>query len=368
MSISKWREKLQIVKLDTEGRRIIAVSDIHANLPYFKGLLNKLKFCDDDILIIDGDFLERGKYSLETLRFIMSLQSHGNCITLCGNCDTWADALDNERAYWAPRITNYMVWRGSGLMWDMLTALGVKITPDLDFEKYIPALEEHYKPELAFLRAMPHCVETPHYIFVHGGVKPGIPLEDQIGGECMKFDHFMTYGYTFDKWVIVGHWPVMLYLPDHVCANPIIDREHHVISIDGGCSLKDDGQLNGLIIPHEGSTDFTFEAFDRFPIRRVKSDQQGGGKSYYIRWGDNDVQVLRRGQEFSLVRHVCTGYEMEVLTKYLYSDDEFCKINDSTDLVLPLKAGDEVSVVEETSRGYLVKHHGTSGWYWGELI
>ena len=141
-----------------------------------------------------------------------------------------------------------------------------------------------------------------------------------------------------------------------------------VISIDGGCSLKDDGQLNALIIPYEGSEDFSFEAYDPFPVRRVKSAQRGGGKSYYIRWGDNDVQVLRRGEEFSLVRHVRTGYEMEILTKYLYSDEEFCKCNDSTDLVLSLEAGDEVSVVEETSRGYLVKHKGTSGWYWGELI
>ena len=184
----------------------------------------------------------------------------------------------------------------------------------------------------------------------------------------MKFDAFMDYGYTFDKWVIVGHWPVMLYLADHVCANPIIDREHHVISIDGGCSLKDDGQLNALIIPYEGSENFSFEAYDPFPVRRVKSAQCGGGKSYYIRWGDNDVQVLRRGEEFSLVRHVRTGYEMEILTKYLYSDEEFCKCNDSTDLVLSLEAGDDVSVVEETSHGYLVKHKGTSGWYWGELI
>ena len=58
---------------------------------------------------------------------------------------------------------------------------------------------------------------------------------------------------------------------------------------------------------------------------------------------------------------------MEILTKYLYSDEEFCKCNDSTDLELGLKPGDRVSVVEETSRGYLVKHNGTSGWYWGEL-
>ena len=49
------------------GRRIIAVSDVHGNLPYLKGLLKKIRFDADDILIIDGDFLEKGPDSLGTL-------------------------------------------------------------------------------------------------------------------------------------------------------------------------------------------------------------------------------------------------------------------------------------------------------------
>ena len=43
-----WREKAKIERLDTSGRRLIAVSDIHANLPYLKGLLEKLSFSDSD--------------------------------------------------------------------------------------------------------------------------------------------------------------------------------------------------------------------------------------------------------------------------------------------------------------------------------
>ena len=35
--------------------------------------------------------------------------------------------------------------------------------------------------------------------------------------------------------------------------------------------------------------------------------------------------------------------------------------------LLGKEVGDEVSVVETTSRGYLVKHEGVSGWYFGEL-
>ena len=79
------------------------------------------------------------------------------------------------------------------------------------------------------------------------------------------------------------------------------------------------------------------------------------------------MQVLARGEEFSRCRHVRTGYEMDILTKYLLSDGEYTEVNDCTDYVLPLRAGDEVGIVEQTGRGWFVKHNGVSGWYFGEL-
>ena len=250
----------------------------------------------------------------------------------------------------------------------MFSELGVEITEDIDLVPLMKTLEESFRAEWQFLNELPEVVETPHYIFVHGGIKPDVPPEEQMAGDCMKFDNFLGTDYCFDKWVIVGHWPVMLYLPDRVCANPIIDRRRHIISIDGACTLKDDGQLNALIIPEEGSEDFSYMAYDKFPVRTVAEHQAAGERSYYIRWGDNRVRVLRRGVEFSLCRHIPTGYEMEILTKYLYTDEEETTCNDSTDLILELHPGDEVSVVEETRRGYFVKHRGTSGWYYGKLL
>lgn len=365
--VKMWLDKVSVKKLNSEGRRIIVISDIHANLPYFKALLEKVNFCDNDILILDGDFLEKGEDSLGTLRYIMELSKRGNVHALCGNCDSWAEIIDGETYFVPPRLLKYMLFRKSGICWDMFREMGIEITEDADLEPYMPQLADRFKAEWDFLGSIPQIIETPHYIFVHGGIKPDVPMEEQMAGDCMKFDNFLSCGYSFDKWVIVGHWPVMLYLDDHVCANPIFDYEHHIISIDGGCVLKDDGQLNALIIPYEGSEDFSFIAYDPFPVRTVKDYQKKGKKSYYIRWGDNEVKVLSRGEEFSRCRHIRTGYEMDILTKYLFSDEDICKVNDSTDLILELHSGDEVSVIEETSRGYLVKHKGTSGWYFGEL-
>lgn len=363
-----WLDKASVKKLNIENRRIIVISDIHANLPYFKALLDKVGFCDDDLLILDGDFLEKGEDSLGTLRYIMKLAEKGNVHAICGNCDSWAEIIDGETYFVPPKLLKYMLFRRGGICWDMFREMGLEISEGMDLESYMPQLAEQFKAEWDFLGGIPQIIETPHYTFVHGGIKPDIPPEEQMAGDCMKFDNFMGNGYTFDKWVIVGHWPVMLYLDDHVCANPIIDREHRIISIDGGCVLKDDGQLNALIIPYEGSDDFSFVAYDPFPVKKVSTYQAKGEKSYYIRWGDNEVEVLERGEEFSRCRHIRTGYEMDILTKYLYSDEKICTVNDSTDLILELSPGDEVSVIEETSRGCLVKHKGTSGWYFGELV
>ena len=53
--MSMWNVNARIQRLDTRARRIIAVSDIHANMPYFRGLLEKINFSERDELIIDGD-------------------------------------------------------------------------------------------------------------------------------------------------------------------------------------------------------------------------------------------------------------------------------------------------------------------------
>ena len=65
----------------------------------------------------------------------------------------------------------------------------------------------------------------------------------------MKNDDFLDQGHSFSKWVVVGHWPVTLYHTDIPSAAPIILRDRKIISIDGGCVLKADGQLNAPDYP-----------------------------------------------------------------------------------------------------------------------
>ena len=365
-----WFQKVKIVRPNFRpNQRIIAISDIHANLDYFQHLLKKIRFCEEDVLIIVGDFLEKGERSLDTLHFIMDLVKQGNTYVLEGNCDSWHDIFDHmdEDDPMMVRWRGYMAIKRSGLMYEMYQKLGVDVTKEENVVSALPQVREMYQEEIQFLRDIPTILETDHYLFVHGGVSPYVPLEDQRQGEVMKMDNFRGKGWSFNKWIIVGHWPVTLYVYDHCSAHPIIDWDRKIISIDGGCVLKDDGQLNALIIPGEGSEDFQIQWYDTFPVRRAKGVQAASASSYYIRWGDSEVELLERGEEFSRCRHVRTGYEMDILTKYLFEKEGKLYTNDCSDYELEIAEGDEVSIIEETSRGFYVKHNGVSGWYYGEV-
>lgn len=353
-----------------EKRRILAVSDIHGELGYLRGLLDKTGYGPDDVLVLVGDMLEKGSDSLGTLRFIMDLAGKNAVFPLLGNCDEWNRAVDKtdpwNEGYVRAYVTNN-TFDHPGLLAQMCAEIGFETGPDMDIGEMKAALREAFAPEFSFIAGLPHVIQTENYTFVHGGTPEGDP-KTWDAWACMKNDNFLGQGRFCEKWTVVGHWPVVLYGKDRVCANPIVERNRKIASIDGGCVLKDDGQLNALIVPEDGSFDFSFAAYDPFPVRRVKTAQTESAGSAYIRWGDNIVEVLLWGAEFSLCRHVRTGYRMEILTKYLSERGGVVRCNDCTDYVLPLSSGDEVSVVEETSRGFFVKHRGTSGWYYGELI
>lgn len=344
-------------------KRMIAVSDVHGNLPYLRGLLQKLGFGEGDALFIVGDLVEKGRYSLETLRYVIDLAKTREVHLISGNCDWWYPILhDDALIKTAPWYINHKPYN---LARQMCNEIGYPVSEDMDVRDMRDTLERAFPEEWAALRGMPEIIETPECTFVHGGLPDGAP-DTWDAWQCMKFDHYLTAAKPRDKWVVCGHWPVMLYHGSIVDANPIIDRRLRVASIDGGCVLKDDGQLNALIIPRSGE-DFSVVAYDPFPTVTALDFQAPGKKSWYIRWGDAQVDILERGPEFTRCRHRRTGYVMDVLTKYVYESPAGVTVNDCTDYELPVFPGDTLRVVEKTSRGIFAKKNGVSGWYRGRV-
>ncbi len=351
-------------------RRVVAVSDIHGNLPFLKGLLDKIGFSRADILVLVGDMIEKGPASLDTLHFIMELCRTHTVYPVAGNCDDLVPefALGNGEGD-APFFLRYLSVRPQSTLRQMGALAGADRADTLeDLARLRRAVRERFMPELEFLRDLPTVVRTPELLFVHGGVSDEEHPERLDAWHCMKNDDFRDQRPHFRRWCVVGHWPVTLYRPEIPSAAPIVDVNQHLVSIDGGCVLKLDGQLNALILPDARSQDFTWTAFDGRRVAEALADQADSVRSKNIRWSEHEVEVLVPGPEFSRCRHTATGYEMDILTRYLKDPSaRFTTCEDATDYELPVTAGDRLSIVEETSRGVLAKKHGVTGWYRGPL-
>lgn len=222
-----------------------------------------------------------------------------------------------------------------------------------------------------WLRSLPTILESEHLVFVHGGVPSLDRMEELDAWHCMKNDDYWGQGHSFahtGKYVVVGHWPVTLYDPRIPSAAPIIDRARHIISIDGGCVLKLDGQLNALIIPEESSPDFSWTAYDGLPTARALDPQAPSEDSLNIRWGRNRVEVLERGPELSLCRHLETGRVLPILTSYLYDSPEGSGARTPLTTFCPSCRGTAFpSWPAPEEMGTLVKKNGVTGWYQGRL-
>ena len=347
------------------GRRIIAVSDIHGNLPFFDALMDRIALTPDDILILVGDMLEKGKDSLPLLRRLMALSKTHTLYPLCGNCDglvlRFFEGDELDRRF----FSFYLPQHPESTLRQLAREGGFDQTDDLP--RLRTDLRAAFPEEWAWLRQMPTILETEHLVFVHGGVPSTDHMEDLERWSCMKNDNFLGQNRFFDKWIIVGHWPVTLYDPDIPSAAPIFLPDRKIISIDGGCVLKVDGQLNALILPSEESERFSWQAWDGLPTAIALDGQEASTGSLNIRWGRSALELLEEGEEFSLCRHLESGRTMPILNCYLRRGPKGLWCEDSTDYMLPVTPGDRLTVVISTKTGHLCKKDGVTGWYYGRL-
>lgn len=362
------------------GKRILAVSDIHGNLTYFKELLQKIKFSREDILFLVGDLVEKGPESLATLHYVMELEKKYTVYPISGNCESlwlsWRLLAPENRE----RLREYALDREHSLFNEMLKQVADPISEETDMDEAVALVRTHFSRELAWLDALPNICVTEDFLFVHGGIDPALPLEEQYRIHVMDWPAFYAQQVQFqNRYCIVGHWPVVLYNEETQDASPIIDRQRKIICLDGGNILKRDGQLNVLVIPEKGSENFSWEYYEDYPMARVLDVQAAGvletdmeeaskrGIPHNIIWSDNEVELLRQDSDSVLVRQVSSGRIHLAPLDYLYYDHDRLRVEDITNVKLELSPGDQVALVIRTAYGSIVKHGGKSGWYQGSL-
>ena len=349
-------------KLDV-NRRIIVISDIYGNYDAFTQLLAKVNYTREDYLILLGNLVERGPESLRTLRYIMELSRSRRVFAVTGDMD-----LLSREVFRADRNHELLqyVLRNHSLVRDMCIESGIRLAPDVNMHSIKLALREQYAEEFEFLLSMPHVIETPKFVFAHAQIMPG-DLNEMEPREVYRADAFLNKGFSFDRYVVVGHWPTLRYPEYKRCANPIIQRTRKIICVDGGMTMLRDGQLNALIIPNCESEDFSYASVDGYPKKKALNSQNGGLDRHLIQEPDNRVKILKTSGDMCYCRQEKTELNFWIPKVFLTQTPNGCFTEDYTDYQLRVTFGDEVSVVLETSRGTLIKRDGVTGWYYGML-
>lgn len=218
------------------GRRVYAIGDIHG-CDIQLGNLHEMiaedlarRPVDEPVLLHIGDYVDRGVDTAGVLRRLLRdpVVPGMQVVNLVGNHDeTMLHALSGDR----PAATDWLFAGGR----PALESYGVD--PDSPRESW----PENVPPEhLEFLRNLTLTHREGGYFFVHGGVRPGVPLDRQAREDLLRMRQPFLYSeMDFGAVVVHGHSPVK---------EPVV--RHNRIAIDTGAVFG--GKMTCLVL--EGET------------------------------------------------------------------------------------------------------------------
>jgi len=217
------------------GRRVYAIGDIHgcdaqlANLHEIIAEDFARRPVDHAVLLHIGDYVDRGADTAGVLRRLLpgSPVAGMSVVNLVGNHDeTMLHALFGDR----PAATDWLFAGGR----PALESYGVD--PDSPRESW----PERVPPEhLDWLRSLTLTHREGGYFFVHGGVRPGVPLELQVREDLLRMRQpFLYSDADFGAVVVHGHSPVK---------EPVV--RHNRVAIDTGAVFG--GKLTALVLEAE---------------------------------------------------------------------------------------------------------------------
>ncbi len=356
-----------------EDTRVFVVSDIHGQGDALESLLQEADFKSTDILVIVGDMVEKGGNSLKTLQTIIHLSSKGNVYPLLGNVDYWkyAQFLSNEKKVHEDilRYSFYQIEHGyASLFYEMCEGLSISYTREMDVQSALQKIRVHFKNVFDFLSSLPAILVTKHKIFVHGGLKTE-DVESYQGSflpDILKWDGFLHDAPCFHKMLIVGHYPATLYHENFPDFAPFYSKEKNVLSIDGGVSIKQEGQLNLLVFEHEKEAQYTLYFKDFLKNITCLENQNASITSHYINWENRFVKVLLESEISCLIEH--QGEKISVPKDFVYTENGKTACMDFTDYLLPIQKNEHVHLIKAYPFGAYVKKGCIAGWYMGKYV
>ena len=205
-----------------EGTRIYAIGDVHGCLHLLGDIMQRIErdgAAREDAktkIIILGDIVDRGPQSADVCRLLYALRDRDSIICLKGNHEqTMLDVLNGN-------IDALRFWISFG---GVATMASWGVDDELIKQSVLGEKQQH---ELirAFRALVPHKISDwlaglplfyreDDYFFVHAGIKPGVPLEDQDPADLLWIrEPFLSSWRQHPAYIVHGHSET-----DHVSIN-----------------------------------------------------------------------------------------------------------------------------------------------------
>ena len=189
------------------GERYYVVGDIHGRLDLFEALIEAI---ESDIsesgdievkVVLLGDLIDRGPQSAGVIKRTMQWQESRNVRILAGNHEEmFLQSFDDIEV-----LRHFLKHGGRETI----------LSFDLPMKEYRKlAIEELHArlpsivPEKVreFVANFEGLIEAGDYVFVHAGIKPDVPLEDQKRSDLLWIrERFLRHKGRFPKTVVHGH-------------------------------------------------------------------------------------------------------------------------------------------------------------------
>ncbi|MBA2919743.1 serine/threonine protein phosphatase [Sphingomonas sp. MAH-20] len=191
------------------GTRLYAIGDIHGRLDLLDQLLfrieadNRTRGDGSTQLIFLGDLVDRGPNSAGVVQRALEIRQSGRPARfLMGNHEeVFLKALNGSLE--ALRFFVKIGGRATILSYGFDEAEYDR----LDYAELLPELVRRVPAEhVAFLRAFEDRIAIGDYLFVHAGVRPRVPLDEQSGGDLRWIrSEFLDFRGDHGAVVVHGH-------------------------------------------------------------------------------------------------------------------------------------------------------------------
>ncbi|MCG7349810.1 serine/threonine protein phosphatase [Sphingomonas sp. ACRSK] len=192
-----------------EGRKLYAIGDIHGRFDLLDGLLEQI-FRDEAArggpageLIFLGDLVDRGPESAQVIDRLIALKAErpGVRVLLGNHEEVFLGALAGDAK--ALRLFSRIGGEETILSYGVSPQVYAHADYDELYQLLIEAVPETHR---AFLESCEDMIVAGDYVFVHAGIRPGVPLAEQRPSDLRWIrEEFLRARAPLEKRVVHGH-------------------------------------------------------------------------------------------------------------------------------------------------------------------